>query len=259
MPPPVPKIIAVHSYRGGTGKSNLTANLATALAVQGKRVGVIDTDIQSPGIHNLFDLDGGSNLHTLNDFLWGDRSIEETVHDVSAAAGIQMPGRIYLVPASTNPDDIARILSEGYSVSLLNEGIRQLIKTLDLNYFLIDTHPGLSKETFLSIAISNIMILVLRPDRQDYQGTAVMIDLARQLKVPQILLVANKVLKELDYEDFQQQLERTYETPVVGIFSISTEMLRLGSNGIFFQEHPTHSWSTTLLKLANRVIDLTQS
>lgn len=215
---------------------------------------MIDTDIQSPGIHNLFDLDGVGYRDTLNDFLWGRLAIEEVAYDVSAAAGIQGPGQVYLVPASTNPDDIARILSEGYNVSLLNEGTRQLITKLNLDYLLIDTHPGLSKETFLSIAISNILILLLRPDRQDYQGTAVMIDLARQLKVPQILLVANKVLKEVDYEDFQQQLERTYETPVAGIFPISTEMLRLGSNGIFCQEHPTHIWSATLLQLVNRLI-----
>ena len=49
------KIISVHSYRGGTGKSNLVANLATNLALQGKRVASIDIDIQSPGIHILFD------------------------------------------------------------------------------------------------------------------------------------------------------------------------------------------------------------
>ena len=33
------KIVSIHSYRGGTGKSNLTANLATAVAMLGKRVG----------------------------------------------------------------------------------------------------------------------------------------------------------------------------------------------------------------------------
>ena len=50
-------IVSIHSYRGGTGKSNLTANLATAVALTGKKVGIVDTDIQSPGIHILFGLD----------------------------------------------------------------------------------------------------------------------------------------------------------------------------------------------------------
>ncbi len=39
-------IISVHSFRGGTGKSNTTANLSSLLALEGHRVGVIDTDIQ---------------------------------------------------------------------------------------------------------------------------------------------------------------------------------------------------------------------
>ena len=37
-------IISVHSFRGGTGKSNTTANLAVVYARRGMRVGVIDTD-----------------------------------------------------------------------------------------------------------------------------------------------------------------------------------------------------------------------
>ena len=53
----MPKVVSIHSYRGGTGKSNFTANLATTVAMQGHRVGVIDTDLPSPGIHNLFCLE----------------------------------------------------------------------------------------------------------------------------------------------------------------------------------------------------------
>jgi len=58
----VAKIISVHSYRGGTGKSNVTANLAVCLAAAGKRVAVVDTDIQSPGIHMLFGLKDTSSF-----------------------------------------------------------------------------------------------------------------------------------------------------------------------------------------------------
>ncbi len=42
------QIISFHSFRGGTGKSHTTANVATLLALAGRRVGVVDTDIQSP-------------------------------------------------------------------------------------------------------------------------------------------------------------------------------------------------------------------
>jgi len=47
------RIVSIHSFRGGTGKSNTTANVAAVLAGQGQRVGVNDTDIQSQGIYQL--------------------------------------------------------------------------------------------------------------------------------------------------------------------------------------------------------------
>ena len=43
------RVVAFHSFRGGTGKSNTTANVAVLAARRRLRVGVVDTDIQSPG------------------------------------------------------------------------------------------------------------------------------------------------------------------------------------------------------------------
>ena len=63
------KIISIHSFRGGTGKSNISANLAVTVARAGNRVGVIDTDIQSPGIHILFGLKEDEVDKALNDYL----------------------------------------------------------------------------------------------------------------------------------------------------------------------------------------------
>jgi septum site-determining protein MinD len=55
------KIISIHSFRGGTGKSNTTANVSAILASEGYRVGVVDTDLASPGIHVLFGMPGEEN------------------------------------------------------------------------------------------------------------------------------------------------------------------------------------------------------
>ncbi|MBV8885297.1 MAG: MinD/ParA family protein, partial [Chroococcidiopsidaceae cyanobacterium CP_BM_RX_35] len=185
----MPKVVSIHSYRGGTGKSNFTANLSTTVALLGNRVAVVDTDVPSPGIHNLFCLEPEQTSKTLNNYLWGESSIEDAAYDVSANVGVEGTGKLFLVPSSVKADNIARILKDGYDVKLMNDGFRKLVKTLQLDYLFIDTHPGLSKETFLSIAISHVMILVLRPDKQDYQGTAVTVDVARQLKVRKMLLV----------------------------------------------------------------------
>ncbi len=61
----MPKIISVHSFKCGVGKSNITASLATLMAAEGKRVGVIDTNIQSPGINVLFRLHADKMKYSL--------------------------------------------------------------------------------------------------------------------------------------------------------------------------------------------------
>lgn len=99
-------------------------------------------------------------------------------------------------------------------MSLLNDGCRQLVQALNLDYLFIDTHPGLSKETFLSIAMSNLTLIILRPDSQDFQGTAVTIDVAKQLRVRKMMLLVNKVLTKINFESLKEQVEKIYEVPV---------------------------------------------
>ena len=125
------RIISVHSFRGGTGKSNVTANLATLLARQGKRVGVVDTDLQSPGLHVLFGLE--EERHTLNEYLWGKCAIKQTAHDVTSKLKNEIAGKVYLIRASNKTGEIARILREGYDVALLKAGFHRLIHELQLD------------------------------------------------------------------------------------------------------------------------------
>jgi MinD-like ATPase involved in chromosome partitioning or flagellar assembly len=163
-------------------------------------------------------------------------------------------GQVFLVPASVDAEEIARILSEGYNVSLLNDGFRQLIKELELDYLFIDTHPGLSHETLLSIAIANLLILILRPDQQDYQGTAVTIDVARQLKVRKLMLVINKALSKLDFSTLQQTVETTYNATVAGIFPLSEDMVELGSRGLFCLQFPDHPFTQILNQVTLQIV-----
>ena len=251
----MPKVISVHSYRGGTGKSNFTANLSATLAMQGHRVGVVDTDVPSPGIHNLFRLEPEQTKHTLNDYLWGDISIEEAAYEVSKNVGLSEAsgGKLYLVPSSVKADNIARILRDGYDVRLMNDGFRKLVKSLNLDYLFIDTHPGLSKETFLSIAISHVLILILRPDKQDYQGTAVTMDVAKQLKVRRLMLAINKVYSKLNPEAVRQKVEETFGAPVAGVFPLSEEILQLASEGVFCVKQPDHPVSQEFRKVAQQI------
>ena len=234
------QIISVHSFRGGTGKSNTTANLASLMALDGARVGIVDTDIQSPGIHILFNLDESEIVHSLNDYLWGKCDIDEAAHDVTSHVGADIKGKIFLIPSSIKAGEIARILREGYDVGLLNDGFRSLIQALNLDVLLIDTHPGLNEETLLSIAISNALVVIMRPDQQDYQGTAVTIDVARKLEIPRLLLVINKLPQAYNAEEVRKKVEQIYNCDVAAILPHSDEMMELASSGIFSLQYPDH-------------------
>ncbi|MCB0180954.1 MAG: MinD/ParA family protein [Anaerolineae bacterium] len=249
------QIISVHSFRGGTGKSNTTANLAALIMRQGKRVGIIDTDIQSPGIHILFGMSGESIPYSLNDYLWGRCTIEQAAHDVTARIGVtDGAGMAYLIPSSMRPGEIARVLRDGYNVGLLSDGIRQVIAALDLDVLLIDTHPGLNEETLLSIAISNTLLVVMRPDEQDYEGTGVAIKVARRLEVQQMLLIVNKTPKAFDPQQVKDQVENTYDCEVAAVLRHSDDLMMLGSRDIFVNRFPEHDLTVQYKKILARIM-----
>ena len=248
------KIISVHSFRGGTGKSNTTANLATLFAMDGLRVGVVDTDIQSPGIHVLFNLDESEMVHSLNDYLWGKCGINDCAYDVTGRLGSEVKGQIYLIPSSIKASEIARILREGYDVGLLNDGFQRLVEGLKLDYLVIDTHPGLNEETLLSIAVSDVLVIIMRPDQQDYQGTSVTVEVARKLDVPKMLMIVNKVPQVLDLEDVRQRVEQTYNCKVAAVLPHSDEMMALASSGIFCLRHPENMVTHGLKEVVAQIL-----
>lgn len=256
------KVISLHSFRGGTGKSNITANTAAIIAQAGRRVGVIDTDIQSPGIHAIFQLSGGEVRRTLNDYLWGYCPIKEATYDVTPPELRDTPGRIFLTPSSMNVGDISRVLHEAYDVRQLKDGFKDLIRTFDLDCLLIDTHPGLNEETLLSIAISHVLVVILRPDTQDYQGTSVTLEVARKLEVPQMLLVLNKVLLEIDepseitgiFENYRRELYQTYQCQVGTILPLTEDLVRLASSGLFIFQSPDHLFVQGIQELGAKIV-----
>ncbi len=247
------KIVSVHSFRGGTGKSNTTANLAALLAADGARVGVVDTDIASPGIHILFGMKEQEMSPTLNDYLWSKCEIQDAAHDVTAKLNVPIKGKIFMIPSSIDPGEIARILRENYDVGLLNDGFTQVIERMNLDYLLVDTHPGLNEETLLSIAISNALVIIMRPDQQDFQGTIVTVDVAKKLDVPELLIVVNKVPPKW-MEDggtkIRQEVEEKYDAKVGAIFPHSDEMMTLASAGIFSLQYPDNEMAKSMRQLA---------
>ena len=106
----------------------------------------------------------------------------------------------------------------------------------------------------MSVAISDWLILILRPDRQDYLGTAVTIEVSRKLGVPNLLLVVNKALASMDQAALRKDVERSFAAELGAVLLLSEDMLRLGSAGIFALKFPDHQFTRAVAGLAARIV-----
>ena len=242
------KIITLHSFRGGTGKSNITANLAMWAAMKGAHVGVIDTDIQSPGIHVIFGLGGHRFRYTLNQYLRKKCTIEKATLDHTKAMKLK-EGSLHIIPASLNADDISTIIREGYEVSDLRAGFKQIMRAKNLDYLFIDTHPGLDQETLLSMATTDLLFVLMRLDQQDFLGTAITLALAKKLGVPATYIVCNKCPGIYDFDKVQRDIEREYGIEVASVIPLFTRLIELGSRQILVQTNPSHLFAQNIEQL----------
>jgi septum site-determining protein MinD len=245
------RIISVHSFRRGTGKSNLAANLAVVLAAEGRRVGLVDLDIQSPSIHIPFGLDEAGLTCCLNDYLWGQGDITQAVYNPA----IRLAGQLFILPASSDPAAITRLLQHSYDPVRLTDGLNHLVQALQLELLLIDTHAGLNEETLLSMALCDILTVVLRPDQQDYQGTGITIEVARRLEVPRIMFILNEMPLAFDFAQVKARVEQVYQGQVAAILPHVDEMMALASADIFVLRYPDHPVSATLRQAAALLAD----
>jgi MinD-like ATPase involved in chromosome partitioning or flagellar assembly len=251
----VSKIISIHSYRGGTGKSNISANLAYLSARAGKRVAVLDTDLQAPGVHLLFGFDTESLPYTLSDFFFNRCRLEETAYSLKSVAELEEAGgSLFLLPSRMTVEAIMKLVSEGYDMGKLSEQLGKLVDELKLDLLVIDSHPGFNEEMLLTVAISDTLLIVLRPDKQDYHGTAVLVEVASRVSVPHVYMLPNKVVDGLDTDDFRQKIEHSYGHDVIGMLPFADEMARLGSEGVFAARYPSHPLSRELDAVAQRIL-----
>jgi MinD-like ATPase involved in chromosome partitioning or flagellar assembly len=153
-----------------------------------------------------------------------DATSKITAHDVTPNLGGDLKGRLFLIPSSIKPGEIARVLREGYNAQKLTLGFRNLLDALTLDVLLIDTHPGLNEETLLSMVISHTVAIVMRPDKQDYEGTGITVKVAEQLKVPHMMLIVNKTPPALEPEAVRIKVEQIYGCEVAAVLPHSDEM-----------------------------------
>jgi len=248
--------VAIHSFKGGTGKSNLVVNLAVTAAFKGLRVGVADLDFKGPGLDSIFGITEGDGVFWLNDFLSSRCSAMACVIDLTERLGIRN-GNLFFTPASLRTEDIISMYKLGYEVDDLTEGLDQVMEELELDLMLMDTHPGLDNDTLYAMIICDSILVLSRLDRQDYVGTAVTLEVLNRLQFrklkKRVSLIINQVPEAYSLKEVREEFEKTYNHPVVAVIPFYPEVLSNRSQSVFCLERPSHPFSIMMAEIVDRL------
>ncbi|WP_435104291.1 MinD/ParA family protein [Arhodomonas sp. AD133] len=192
-PKPV-KVIAVTSGKGGVGKTNLSVNLATALARAGRGVMLFDADL---GLANVDVLLGLSPRRNLSHVLDGEVSLEEVLLDG--------PEGVHIVPASSGTQRMAE-LSPAEHAGLIRS-FSDL--SVDLDYLLVDTAAGISDSVMsFARAAREVLVVVCDEPSSITDAYALIKVLNRDHGVTRFHMVANRVPGPREGQDLYGKLAR---------------------------------------------------
>jgi flagellar biosynthesis protein FlhG len=143
------RVITVTSGKGGVGKTNLTVNLALALASLGQRVLVIDADL---GLANVEFLLGVTPRYNLMDLLEEDCGLNDIVMDGPRGIKFMSGGSGLYQLANLSDGQVHKILSQ---VVLFD-------KWADI--ILIDTGAGLHRNVLNFVVAADEVIIITTPE-----------------------------------------------------------------------------------------------
>ncbi|CAM2008386.1 P-loop NTPase [Acanthopleuribacter pedis] len=170
-------IIAVHSAKGGVGKSTLTVNLAIALSQKGFRVGVMDTDIHGPSMALML----------------GDSSRPPLVDDrKDAVEPIQAHG-ISFVSMGNLTDERVPLIWRGAMVHGMIQKFTNHVHWGELDYLLLDMPPGTGDAvlTIGQLLPISAAVVVTTPQGLSLTDTRRGLHAFKQLEIPVLGLVEN--------------------------------------------------------------------
>ncbi len=142
------KVLMVTSFNVGSGKTFVSSNLATALAIKGKRVIILDLDLRKRSLSEL----AGQPKRGLADYLNGhtDDWASLVVHQVGGNA-------LDVLPVGTMPPNPAELLAEPRLAALLNE-LRE-----SYDYIFLDCPPiEIVTDADLIAPLADITVFVVR-------------------------------------------------------------------------------------------------
>ncbi len=250
------KVIAVHSFKGGTGKTTLTANLAAVLALR-HRVGVMDLDLSGPGLHVLFGLKKGDVKATLTDIFLGDATPNDVIIDLTPRFP-KLKGGLFFCPASNKVEDMLRLLKAGLEVSLFQDTLQKVGEQCNLDYIIVDTHPGVENDTVLAMGCCDALVLVSRVDQQDLFGTAVMVLLAETFEKPTFLTL-NMVPPGVRIKDAMKvgkELATLFKSQFLQAFEFQMDVINNLSRSVFVIDNPDSGFAHKISEAAETLTGL---
>jgi Mrp family chromosome partitioning ATPase len=168
----------VMSGKGGVGKTTVAVNLAYALSLAGRNVGILDVDIHGPNIAKML----GIEKHSLYNSEFGIQPVE--VSDKLKAVSLALIGI----------DSDRPIIWRGPMKATI---IRQFLADVNwgsLDYLIIDSPPGTGDEP-LSVCqlIPNVsgVIIVTTPQDVAILDARKSVQFAKELKVPVVGIIEN--------------------------------------------------------------------
>jgi flagellar biosynthesis protein FlhG len=171
------QVIAVSGGKGGTGKTSVAVNLATALAQMGRKIMLLDGDL---GLANVDVLLGLTPRYTLEHVLKGERTLEEII--------LQTSSGVRVVPASSGVARMAMLSTSEQS------GIVQAFSTLPgtMDVLIIDTAAGIGEPVLQFCQAAQQVLVVLRDEPTSLTDTYALIKLlSRDRGVHQVRVVTN--------------------------------------------------------------------
>ena len=179
------KTIAFHSYKGGTGKTTIAANLSTLLVSKGFNVLLIDMDVYAPSLHVYFN---SKPDRWINNYLLDNLEFTDVVYDcthvikdfssaTSSSSSDNKHGVFNVVFSNPKKEEITSLDIQNKNASksqMLKKMLYLREKTnpdIEYDFIILDTSPGIRHWSINSLAIADIIILSLKMDHIDVEGT----------------------------------------------------------------------------------------
>jgi len=253
------KIITVHSYKGGTGKTSLAVNLAASYARRGKKVCLMDLDFRAPSLHALFEAQKAE--YWLNDYLNGICEIDKVLIDASRDYG--NGGKLLVVLANPSTEAIRDMTAKDRKWEMKALGrllsLRfSLLNDSGLDYLILDTSPGLQYSSINAIVTADVVLVVTSLDASDIKGSQRMTRELYDLFEKKTGILINKVIADYlsskeEQKKFNKYIKSVYSLPILATIPCFCEVLRAAGEFIFSEEKPDHPFTETLEKLATKL------